>query len=296
LPQVQEPNGDQIADVAINSISHELSEAITDPLILTACGPPGNACGWYDAYSSTNIREIADQCVVTGAYEPANALNPYAYRPTLGGSVATGTLYDQLLAGHRWYNQAERSNAVGDCLLWPQTAPIAALSVSPSRAATGVFVVFDGSASRDPNGRGLPQFAFSFGDGASRSGLDEQAVHRYSRPGTYAVMLTVVDDLGLTATASQTITIVRARINRIKVAHKTRTGAVLTVSFNAPGTLFGIGKPRKFAIARSVRLHLKLSKAEQASLATAGHLRVKLKLKFVPQLGASFTKRFVLSF
>ncbi|HET7230527.1 MAG TPA: S8 family serine peptidase [Longimicrobium sp.] len=61
----------------------------------------------------------------------------------------------------------------------------------------GVPVQFDGSASYDPNGKGIT-FAWAFGDGGTST--DAKPVHTYARAGTYNVTLTVRDAAGLTTT------------------------------------------------------------------------------------------------
>jgi hypothetical protein len=81
------PSGDPSADSAINTLSHELSEAITDPL---------NKGGWGD----TTGNEIGDEC--------ANAYGP----PIGSASTAYGPQpYNQVINGDFYYTQDEFSNA-----------------------------------------------------------------------------------------------------------------------------------------------------------------------------------------
>ena len=105
--QVQEPNGD-LADVAINMISHELSETITDPLVGSPFTDPSSHQAWLSGYS-----EVSDKCQDAG---PAGFNHdPNAFLPVLGGSATKGTLYDQLINGHRYYTQSNWSNKDGAC-------------------------------------------------------------------------------------------------------------------------------------------------------------------------------------
>ncbi len=105
---VQEPN-DDIGDVAINVISHELSETITDPLYGSGTsGHEPNQPAWLSGFD-----EVADKCQATG---PASRWHdPHAFKPTLGGTASKGTLYDQLINGHRYYTQSDWSNKDGAC-------------------------------------------------------------------------------------------------------------------------------------------------------------------------------------
>ncbi|WP_202333420.1 PKD domain-containing protein [Mesorhizobium sp. L-8-3] len=61
------------------------------------------------------------------------------------------------------------------------------------KAVVGDVLVFDGSASRDPDGSIL-SYRWDFGDGASAAGIG--ATHVYRAAGTYRVTLAVADDSG----------------------------------------------------------------------------------------------------
>ena len=80
------PDGDPYGDMEISTLSHELSEAFTDPA-------PG---GWYDS----NGNEIGDECA-------------YNYGPQLGtvSTVYGAQPYNQVINGHDYYTQTEFSNA-----------------------------------------------------------------------------------------------------------------------------------------------------------------------------------------
>lgn len=85
----QSPNGNPPADTQIDTLSHEISEAMTDPL-------PGQA-SWID--SSGN--EIGDEC-------------NFNYGPPLGTADpnnAGTSAYNQVLNGHNYYAQTMFSNA-----------------------------------------------------------------------------------------------------------------------------------------------------------------------------------------
>jgi Phosphate-induced protein 1 conserved region/Invasin, domain 3 len=82
------PNGDVAADGEVSTLSHELAEAITDPL------RPERA--WYDGAGN----EIADMCTET-------------YGRALGSTSASdpaGTEYNQVINGGRYYTQQMFSN------------------------------------------------------------------------------------------------------------------------------------------------------------------------------------------
>ncbi len=84
----QSPNGDSDADSTINVVSHEHNEAITDPL--------GSA--WYD----NRGYEDADKCAWT-------------FGTALGGT--SGSYYNQVINGARYYLQRNWSNKSSGCVL-----------------------------------------------------------------------------------------------------------------------------------------------------------------------------------
>jgi len=103
--------------------------------------------------------------------------------------------------------------ATPDVTFWA-TADLTELSgpPAPNQAPTADFgysvanldVAFDGSASTDPDGT-VSNWSWSFGDGTSATGA--LATHSYGAAGTYPVTLTVTDDRGGQATATQQITV-----------------------------------------------------------------------------------------
>jgi hypothetical protein len=85
----QAPNGNLAADGMVSTLSHELNEAITDPLSSTAA--------WIDQAG----HEIGDMCADT-------------YGPPLGStdpSNASSSEYNQVINGDKYYTQTEFSNA-----------------------------------------------------------------------------------------------------------------------------------------------------------------------------------------
>jgi hypothetical protein len=188
---VQEPNGN-IADVLISLLSHEDSEMITDPMYT----------GWA-VYGSTvlqsTLTESGDKCNLYGPFNPAIGINPNAFAPTLGGSASTGTLYDELINGHRYYTQSEWSNGNGNCEMRPSAGTIAPRFSVPTRSRTATSLSFNPAASTGTNA--YSSATWNFGDGSkptffSASATLTRAHHRYRRGGHYTITLTLVDDRG----------------------------------------------------------------------------------------------------
>ena len=146
------------ADPALSTISHELSEIITDP----------NG----DAWSANSGKENGDLCDT-------------AYGRRLGGSGAG--VYDEVIHGGHYYLQEEWSNAGGDCA--PRARPDRA-SFSVRRRLARTHTVRLQAAASDPQGR-IVSYRWSFGDGTTGSG--RAVSHRYARGGSYTVRLRVTD-------------------------------------------------------------------------------------------------------
>ncbi len=98
--------------------------------------------------------------------------------------------------------RASRAIVVGTSM--NNRAPIA--EAGPDRMGEiGESVLFNGTASADPDGDPIVTYAWDFGDG--NSGSTPQASNVYTTAGTYTVTLTVTDDGGLTGEDTTTVTI-----------------------------------------------------------------------------------------
>ena len=154
------PNG-SAADPAISTISHEHSEMVTDPV--------GNA--WVD--NSGN--EDGDLCLTS-------------FGPNIGGSGASA--WNEVIHGGHYYLQEEWSNYNGSCQPRPKPDSVSFTAATPTSRNSWLF--FSAHA-RDPNGSIL-KYVWFFGDG--RTGSGRAVSHRYSRPGSYRVVLRTTDSWG----------------------------------------------------------------------------------------------------
>jgi PKD repeat protein len=221
---VQQPNGNSITDVVTSSMSHEFSETITDPV---------NGGGWYDSLSGN---EDGDNCAFTGTQDPAGGSSPNAFLPTLGGSSASGTLYDQLINSDHFYTQTEWSNGDIGCKAQPTSSSLAPAFTAPSPVAPGTSVTFDPSSSSSSGG--YTSTSWDFGDGspiAFTRAAPALKTHTFTSPGTYTVKLTVVDKFGNLSTVSHTITV--APISAAFTATPTHPLLGQTVTFDASSSV-----------------------------------------------------------
>ncbi|MEZ5936397.1 MAG: PKD domain-containing protein [Alphaproteobacteria bacterium] len=120
-----------------------------------------------------------------------------------------------------------------------------AVAGADRRAAPGEELLFDASASSDPDGA-IERFFWDFGDGATGSGV--QARHRFAAPGSYPVTLTVDDGAGLAnsrATTLATVQVNAAPEPRIDAPAVACVGE--KVAFDAGGSSDSDGKIEKIA-------------------------------------------------
>ena len=216
---VQAPNGDQVADIAVGDLSHELSESITDP--------------FGDGWTTSAGDESGDLCGAT-------QLDANAFLPTLGGSAASGTLYDQQpVSGSQYYIQSEFSNGDGGCRMAPAARALTAAFSAPVRATPGTPVTFDPSASSSAGG--VSSVTWSFGDGTTSFSTSGPApvTHSFSRPGPAAVTLTLVDRSGNVATVSHTVAVNQVQASGIVAPAHPQAGAPVT--FDASSSTDGNG-------------------------------------------------------
>src|SRR5207302_6911631 len=74
----------------------------------------------------------------------------------------------------------------------PDQSPIASFNFSHKR---GLTKKFNATASKDPDGT-VARYVWSFGDGSAPLAGAAKQSHKYKKPGTYDVRLTVFDNAG----------------------------------------------------------------------------------------------------
>jgi PKD repeat protein len=87
----------------------------------------------------------------------------------------------------------------------PNVSPVAVFTAAPSAVVPQEAVRFDASESLDGDGW-IVSYQWNFGDGVSARGAEVE--HQYSAPGTYPVVLTVVDNKDEVGTAQAELLVV----------------------------------------------------------------------------------------
>ncbi len=188
--------------------------ALAGVLILANCGGGGGSSGpaadTQDPTMPDSLTAVADSPVTIRVSWSASAddVGVAVYDVSRDGillvSVTTTSTVDSgLLPGVEHCYSVSARDAAGNvsaaspsaCATPVNLAPEAALS-APVSELTNVDVTFDASAAQDADGT-IVQYAFDFGDGSAPQLLGTPTVaHAYASSGTYAVRVTVTDDLG----------------------------------------------------------------------------------------------------
>ncbi len=113
----------------------------------------------------------------------------------------------------------------------PNQPPTAAFTLAPRNGKAPLAVTFDAAASRDPDGS-IAAYAWEFGDGQGGSGIT--VVHTYPDPGRFLVRLTVTDNSGAGAVATDSVLVTANRPPVALFSFTPDSGqAPLTVRFDA---------------------------------------------------------------
>ncbi|MGE3508155.1 MAG: PKD domain-containing protein [Vicinamibacterales bacterium] len=85
--------------------------------------------------------------------------------------------------------------------------PTAAFVVTPDDVRVGVAANFNADITTPAPGRRIVQYSWNFGDGTPTVSTSFITQHTYTAPGTYTVVLSVMDDAGQKGTATATVTV-----------------------------------------------------------------------------------------
>jgi PKD repeat protein len=114
------------------------------------------------------------------------------------------------------------------------TPPVASFVMSPTPVGVGNDVFFNAEQSRATLPRRIVNYGWNFGDGRTASGVTVS--RSFSSVGTYTVVLSVTDDAGAVAQASQTLSVVSGAPTAVLVATPTTAQRGTLVAFNASGS------------------------------------------------------------
>ena len=187
---------------------------------------------------------LSDTGAVLASSNPQNALDAtivyQIFRPgTYYLQVSSTGQGNPLTDGYSDYGSLGNFRLSASFTASAGSPPVASLTVTPASGPAPLAVRMDASASRDD---GQVRFIYwNFGDGTTDdSGALRVANKTYTNPGTYPVTIRVVDDMGLTSSTSQTVTVTSVSANRPGLTANVNlaTLRLSQSSWAAQGTLF----------------------------------------------------------
>ena len=184
----------------------------------------------------------------SGSTDPESAIDDYSWN--FGQGITVDTHSSPTVQHKYWHRGAHTvtltvTNDLGQTSTATQTVtvddpPTAAFTPSATLtapAAPGATVSFDASASAPgASGGTITDYSWNFGDGTpvDDTAANSGASHAFASPGIYTVTLTTTDDLGVSAIATQQITIDQPV--PAFVATPTVAAPTVPVSFDAGGS------------------------------------------------------------
>jgi len=204
---------DGVLEWALPAISSDKSVSSLGSLTLAEGSGGGNESPTAEFTASST--SVAPGDVVTldasNSSDPDGSIESYGW--TFGdGSSATGQSVDHSYGSAGQYDVTltvtddggSTATATQTITVDANESPTADFTASSTSVAPGDVVTLDASNSSDPDGS-IESYEWTFGDGSSATG--QSVDHSYDSAGEYDVTLTVTDDVGATATATQTIAV-----------------------------------------------------------------------------------------
>ena len=172
----------------------------------------------------------------SGSSDPDGHLASYSWSFGDGGDAAGATVNHRYTAIGTFVVALWVYDDGGAWRAQQQTVVISSVSNAPpvasfTPACAGLTCNFSGLLSTDSDGQ-ITRYAWNFGDGTMGDGTP--VGHTYAAPGTYAVTLSVTDNLGATGTRTQTVTAVRLPMH---VADLDGAGTAVQSKWNATVTI-----------------------------------------------------------
>jgi PKD repeat protein len=150
----------------------------------------GAATGSFD----TN----ADTITIKIPLSTLNAALPAGHAPIGLGTVFSGLRGSAFTAVQG--NNARSDNTRGGTVFTINSAPVAALTATPTSGFTPLAVNFNASGSSDPDaGDSIASYQFNFGDGAVVTQSSSSVSHTYTSAGIYTASVAVTDTNGTTS-------------------------------------------------------------------------------------------------
>jgi PKD repeat protein len=217
--------------LALQGVGETLSRADhTTPVV-----PVTDSGTWALSYWADNTS------ATTGWTLPGGVTSRAAACGTGGGHVcAVAADSDAPVTGNEYGGlTATADSANAKAVMWTVLLAGASASNQPptarlSTSCTNLACSMTGDTSSDPEGA-IASYLWDFGDGTGSTQADPS--HTYAAAGSYPVSLTVTDSNGVTATASQTVTVTAAGVTF--VGSNSAEGNATNLSVTVPAGISG---------------------------------------------------------
>ncbi|HUR78533.1 MAG TPA: DUF1501 domain-containing protein [Acidimicrobiales bacterium] len=141
--------------------------------------------------------------------DPGGATRPNrisdALRPTVDFRSVHATALNRLAKGNANVADEVLGARYEDLRVFPNRAPIAAMTLSAVSGPAPLTITADASASRDLDGA-IAAYRWAWGDGTANT-FAKTANHQYPTPGTFSVRLSVQDNRGTWSHSTKTVTV-----------------------------------------------------------------------------------------
>jgi len=200
--------------------------SVTPKFTVAPAAPNDNEQALFDASASTSTTGTIVQWLWNfgDGSTASGEIVPHTFR-SAGTFAVTLTVIDSIGAS----NSITQNVTVGQGAL-----PTASFVVSPTSPVIGQQINFNASQSRPAPGRTIRSFQWDFGDGTTGSG--QTTSHAYANNGTFTVLLTVTDDAGRTAVATQSVTVGNGNPTADFTFNPSAPRSGQQVTFDASGT------------------------------------------------------------
>jgi len=187
------PGGDEVARIALMVSVASLPPA-NQPPVADPGGPYSGTVGVPIAFDGSRSFD-ADGTLTAFAWDFGDGSSGAGAKPS-HAYAAAGTYSVKLAVTDSKGATDMRTTLANINLGAPQNQPPTAFAGGPYSGIVGTPIALDGSGSKDPDGT-IASYVWDFGDGSTGSG--DKVMHTYGAPGSYQVVLTVVDDQGASA-------------------------------------------------------------------------------------------------
>jgi len=198
---------------------------------------PADNGAWYGNITNTGLRSLVIDVDDVTSGVPISILHQrirFAAYPTDVFNTNSATMTkDRQYTITATPNGVRGSSCVVEDMFTTILPPIAAFTYT----VAGATVSVDGSGSSDPNGGTITGWGWEWGDGLTANGM--LASHSYLASGTYTIILTVMNDAGVTASVSHDVTVV-LNVLEASFTGVAASGGKLTVNGSASISSVGI--------------------------------------------------------